>query len=588
MIADMGKIVVLPSEVSDQIAAGEVVERPASVLKELVDNAIDAGASEIEIRVEEGGITRVEVVDNGVGMDRKDLELSVVRHGTSKLRIIDDLVSIQTMGFRGEALASIAAVSKLKIRSKRDVDLAGYELNIEGGKIVKKIEIGMSQGTGVVVDELFFNVPARKKFLRTSGTEWRYCLEMVEMLALANIEVGFRLWHNNKLVLDLLKNQTEEDRVISFFEINRQEFFQVKYDHVHLKMWGWVGKPQTGREKGARQVLIVNKRVVSDRGVVRSVKQAMGSLLPPRYQVPWILYIKSPGEMVDVNVHPRKEEVRFVNPYAVYNAIAKMIEAAVDSQNMRFVKEEFEIKSDAIGGQSESWKPKDDGIRGWSSASLSVGERSNQISSQQMAGLTSSELDERLFLGNKIMQVNNLYILMEEEKGLVIIDQHAAHERIRYEELMTRARVRATRTIDTLWPVKISLSQYEMEMLKENLELLEKVGLRLEVKETEVEVVSVPMGWEEVNMTRVIKEVLGDLREGDNLDTVGDEQTKILTYISCRTAIKGGQRLTDFGMRELVKKLRQCQLPYTCPHGRPVEILVTWSSLAGMFLRTGM
>ncbi len=589
----MGKIKILSSEVADQIAAGEVVERPASIVKELLDNAVDAGANEIEIRLENGGIDKIEIIDNGGGMGKSDLELAIVRYGTSKIGKIEDLLAVKTMGFRGEALASICAVSKFRIASKVEKQVGGWEVVVEGGKLITKREIGMSRGTRVVVEDLFFNVPARRKFLRTGSTEWRYCLEMVERLSLACPSVGIRLWHNGKLFLDLVSGGDIKERIRSIYgsEVVKQ-MFEVGYDHLHWKIWGMVGKPQLGKEKGSRQVVIVNDRVVIDRGIMRSVKEALGSLLPPRYQVPWILYLVMPGDMVDINVHPRKEEVRYVNPFGVYSAITKMIDGEIKKEDLKFVRgeedsrviEEFDWKSGLRGGggglaiNRERWQGEKRAV--------------NLDLNLELLGLGDVVNDETgtsdRNLGNKFVQMHNLYIVFEEERGMALIDQHAAHERIRYEKLMEGLKEKISRRVDVLLPVKIEVDLREREALYEQRELLKKIGIELDFVEDEVRVLSVPSGWEEVNMRRALVEMAGDLIEESNVDGVSDEQLKVLTYLSCRSAIKGGQRLTQREMEYLVEDLRKCKLPFTCPHGRPVEILITWKEMEKMFLRVGM
>jgi len=489
-------------------------------------------------------------------------------------------------------LASICAVSKFTIASEVKEKVSGWEIVIEGGKLISKREVGMSVGTRVVVEDLFFNVPARRKFLRKGNTEWRYCLDMVERLSLACPTVGIRLWHNGKLILDLVGDQDRKERIGSVYSLEiKRQMFEAEYDHLHWKIWGMVGKPQLGKEKGCRQVVVVNGRVVVDRGIVRSVKEAMGSLLPPRYQVPWILYLEMPGEMVDINVHPRKEEVRYVNPFGVYGAIGKMVENALEKEDMRFVRgEEDEEQKKDISWSSNL------GSRGYNliNSPRQWGEKKRAVNLdlnllEREAGKPKLEFSEDLrFVSNKFVQMHNLYIIHEEERGMVLIDQHAAHERIQYEKLMEGLKDKINRRVDVLLPIKVEVDLREKEVLEEQKQLLEKIGIELNFKGSDVSVLSVPSGWEDVNIGRALVEMAGDLIEESKVDGISDQQLKVLTYLSCRSAIKGGQRLTQDEMKYLVDDLRKCRLPYTCPHGRPVEILITWKEMEKMFLRVGM
>lgn len=606
----MGKIILLTDEVANQIAAGEVVERPVSVVKELVDNSLDAGATEIEIRIENGGIDLIEVRDNGEGMDKDDLVKSVVRHGTSKIKSIDDLQVLLSMGFRGEALASISSVSKVMIRSRQKGVLNGYELFVGDGELSEVTVVGMPEGTIVRVENLFEKIPVRKKFLKTANTEFRYITELISHLCLGWMGVRFRLYHNSREVLFYDKVDNLYDRVKDVFGLELVRLMlEGQYDHVHWQMKSWLGKPQVAKENGNKQYLIVNGRPVSDKAVTGAIKQSMGGLLPPRYNIPWVVIINMPAEMVDVNVHPRKEEVRFVNPSSVYNAVKQMVLSVIDSNNMSFVFGEDKQLNNTIYNKDNDG---DDKLRitnigrldGFSSSKRgSVGVQFGinkdlrfipkdilNTESVEVRDYVSQVLPWEDLYSKKtsIIQLNNLYLVYDEIDGLVIADQHAVHERIRYEQLLVNYEQARNVGQKLLVPIEYELGVSELAVWEENWSVLENLGFAVELENNKLMIYEVPVCLATENISRVIEEVTGDLMSGGELREIPDHKLKVLTYLSCRTAIKGGTKLDQVQMQTLVDDLKKCQRPYTCPHGRPVSVKLTWKELEKMFLRTGM
>lgn len=662
----------LPEQVANQIAAGEVVDRPASVIKELMENAIDAGATRVVVELEEGGKRKMAVIDDGSGMDAEDVRKSVVRHATSKVRNVEDLTRIGTMGFRGEALASIASVSRMTIRSrmqdgrnlqfpisnsqlssneqlssKKSVS-SGFEVVIEGGKIVSESKVGMAGGTTVVVEDLFFNVPARKKFLKTTATELRNIVEIMEAMALAWPTVGFVLKHGTRNVLEVSKLQERMARVRSVLgDSLTSQLVPVYFDHPHLQIQGWVGKPQTSQETKVKQFLVVNSRRVSDKVVTGAIKQAMSTLLMPRAQVPWVLYVDVPLEMVDVNVHPRKEEVKFVNGSTIFRAVYDAVETGLKKADLRYM---VESKEDGLGNETIPDKEKladDFGSfnsgrganvaekqRGYASkfeagggtsrnygyvreaaGSYATGGYSKQhtpsLPRQNSVPVTSQEGKVRDFLEQvlpwevdremvdemgEIIQLQKLYLVMQTEKGMRLVDQHAAHERIRYEQLLAgweNKDLRSTQAL--LLPEEIGLSMGELLVVEDNLDTLLTVGFEIGIQKDEktVSVKAVPAVLTGVKLGSLVREMVGDLLAKDDVESLRkyedekvDSQTRrVLVYLACRSAIKGGDYLAPERRRQLLVDLAACKRPYTCPHGRPVEIVVTWGELERMFKR---
>lgn len=643
----MGSIQVLSALVANQIAAGEVVERPASVVKELVENALDARATRVVVDVENGGMSKIQITDDGAGMDSDDVNQSVVRHATSKVKTVDDLMRIATMGFRGEALASIASVSKMQIRSRMsDQSMSGYSITLNGGEVIAKGNVGMAGGTTVSVEDLFFNVPARKKFLKTAQTELRQIAEVVESVAMAFPNVSFRLNHGNRKLFEFPKNQTRWERLREVLGATiADQLIKIQYDHPHLQIEGWVGKPQTGVETKVRQFLLVNQRRVSDRTVAGAVKQALGSLLMPRAQVPWVIYVNMPNDMVDVNVHPRKEEVQFVNGNTIFRAVMDSVQMAFQKQDLRYIRGE---SGDAVRDEVVSSHMTEDGdlstlkktsrmeTHGWVSESAARYEprraefrggsdfkgglplkkfesqsvmntpvglnRAGSVEDFLEQALPWEQRESEMTADQEIIQLQNLYLVLQTDKGMRLIDQHAAHERIRYEQLLAGWEHKDRRTVQPLLvPEEIALSAKELLVIEENLEALRKVGFEVEIVTSDNEkdvrapltITAIPAILAGVRLGQLIQEMIGDLLTEDEPESLRkypdekvDSQTrKMLTYMACRSAIKGGEYLSMQRRRLLLQELATCTRPYTCPHGRPVEIVVTWGELERMFKR---
>lgn len=604
----MGKIQVLPENLANQIAAGEVVERPASVVKELVENSIDAGATNIKVQIADGGKKKIRVIDNGEGMSKEDAQLAFKRHATSKITAEDDLHRIKTMGFRGEALSSIAAVSKVTLRSRVGATRGspegasrraptGIELKVEAGEIVEEKPAGIPPGTDITIKDLFYSVPARQKFLKTTRTESRHITKIITNLALAHPSVGFVLEHNGREMIAVrgrkngeAEDGTREDRVTQLLGNDFLEKMQpVFLDHTHLKISGWVNRPGQGSSNSKDQYLFVNQRRVDNKTVYGAVRKAFSGVLGRGEYPQFLLFLKINPDLVDVNVHPRKEEVRFVNEGSVFRLVRQTVGKAISVK-------QYSSKLVRQYGGRMSENPA--GLQDASTAPL-IYRSTNLPKSSSNYRFTASPPDR--FTGEQpeqfqqILQVDNLYLVTEGPDGsLVIYDQHAVHERILYERFLANFKNEQEKgeSQELLMAQTLNLSPNDYEELMENKETLGKIGFDLEeFGKNTVKINAVPNVLKERAIQQFLPEFLRNLSDlrglKDNGDNGVDLQThNLLSLLACRSAIKAGDRLNPTQAQELLKQLAETQSNYTCPHGRPVKTILTDKELQKIFRRT--
>ncbi|MEK7085576.1 MAG: DNA mismatch repair endonuclease MutL [Patescibacteria group bacterium] len=569
----MSIIKILPESLINQIAAGEVVERPASVVKELVENSIDAGADEIVVEIKDAGKTFIKITDNGCGMSPEDLELALQRHATSKISDEADLWKIKTMGFRGEALASIASVSKLVIRSKRMEDLAGTELQTEGGEIRIKQDVGMKTGTQVEVYDLFFNTPARQKYLKQDSTELNHITAMLNTIALGNPGLAFKFVHNGRVVFDLPQATDLVSRVADVFgKATADAMLSVFYGGTDFKIDGFVGKPLLSRSTGQYQYFFVNRRPIQHFLLANTIKTAFHSLLMENKKPVFILNITIDPSLIDVNVHPRKTEIRFEDQQTMVKVVYNCVKTALEKNTLI---------------------PK-----GYTEARRYMGDSfpKSQNFSQAAMNFTREFPKERENYGLKqpdnkpsmqsVTQISNSYIVAENENGLILIDQHAAHERVRYEQLMDQFENQQKSVQPLLMPLQMELTKEEVDMIEQNKKIFDDLGFEIEPFGGNTFVVhAVPAFLSKEDLEQVVRGVLDDIFNQKNSSKIHGDVEKILTYMACRSAIKFGQKLNLPEMQELIMQMDKLKRPYTCPHGRPTMISLTLSELERMFGR---
>lgn len=584
----MSIIKLLPENLVNQIAAGEVVERPASVVKELVENSIDAGADKIVVEIKDAGNTFIKVSDNGRGMSREDLMMSIQRHATSKISCESDLWKINTMGFRGEAIPSIASVSNMIIKSKNSEDVSGTSINVKGGNVVSVDDIGIPVGTIIEVYDLFFNTPARQKFLKKETTELGHITTMFDNIALANPQIAFKLIHNEKVISDFSKSTDLISRIADIFGKNTADaMLPVFYGGTELQIDGFIGKPLLSRSTSQHQYFFVNGRYVQHHLFANTIKSAYHSMLMENKKPVFIINIKINPAMVDVNAHPRKIEVRFADQQALNSTLYSVVKTALEKNNLipkafvetqRYMSDSFpkEVSSNNVFNFSENihrnFSPQD-----------SINFSKNILMEREQ---NSAALIQKEPVLKSIVQISDSYIVAKNDEGLVLIDQHAAHERVRYEELMNQCSSAEKKIQPLLVPLQIELTTSEISQIQANIDIFKNLGFEIEnFGGNTFNIYAVPSFFSGEDIEQVIKGVLDDIEnEKDPSRLQGNIET-IITYMACRSAIKFGQKLGPDEMQSLIMQLEKLKMPYTCPHGRPTMISLTLSELSKMFGR---
>jgi DNA mismatch repair protein MutL len=571
----MSVIRILSEKVASQIAAGEVIERPASVVKELIDNSIDAGADRISVRTENGGRTLIRVTDNGVGMSRDDLLLSIERHATSKIESVSDLLAVKTLGFRGEALPSIATVSKLEIVSRLGEELAGHRLRISGGRLIGIEETGAPRGTTAEVRDIFFNVPARRKFLRTAKTETDHVIDVLTRLSMPLPGIHFRLDDRTETIMNLPASNDQLLRISSLFGRSVAESMKV----VHRKgntivVTAYLASFEHSRSKADRLFLYVNGRNVRDRLVARAIMEGYGQRLMKGRYPQAIVFLDIDPFVVDANVHPTKQEVRFGQPQQIFQTILSVVEEGLKERFQQF----FDVKNGNLNEQGHSQG------------------QTTLISEPIWKYLESGSPDKfpdrpveqgELMDGGDIEligQLANTYILCQTKDGLLMIDQHAAHERVLFEKLRKDADRSKIEVQGLLVPLTIELSLKDSRTLLEKGDQLKRIGIELEPFGGHTFLLrAVPSLMENANWISLLQELIPALEE----DGLHNERVmeRILTVMACHGSLRAGRRMTQEEMIHLIKQLQEVALPTNCPHGRPILRTFLFYEIEKMFKR---
>jgi DNA mismatch repair protein MutL len=561
----MAKIKHLPQYIVSRIAAGEVIERPVYAVKELIENAIDAGSDTISILLEEAGLNKIVVTDNGEGMSQEDLQEAIKPHTTSKLED-DTFTGIKTLGFRGEALASIAAVSTLTIQSRTVDAPGGYFVTDHNGEIIEQGPIGMPTGTIVTVQNLFGNVPARKKFLKSNRTEFTHVIELVTNYALAYPEIKFSLKHNNRILFELAKNQPLQDRLEKLLGKSlASQLLALKSDPDYLSLTGFIARPQLSARSLNKQFIFINNRVVSDRLISTAAKAAYGNLLEQTQHPIILLFLNIPHEAVDVNIHPRKEQVSFMNHTYVFETVKQIITKTLAENNLTFHNLSFSPFSSRKGTtMTHTAEILRDSVEPWSV--------------KNTAQIISSE----------ITQLHETYLVVQTKLGMMLIDQHAAHERILFEQFKdTFLQKRQKKTSYALKkPIIIDLPFSETQQVMEHLSELEKLGFHIRQKtENTYQIDAVPELLKDRDIRSLILELLEEAHAKGQVNAIDQISNTLLSFLACRSAVMAGEKLTKDEAKKLVEKLEQTPNNATCPHGRPTKIEVSVKDLHRMFKR---
>ena len=589
----------LSQSLVNKIAAGEVIERPSSVVKELMENAVDAGATRIDVTVQGGGSEMIRVVDNGHGIPARELTLAVASHATSKLAEADDLFRVGTLGFRGEALASVAEVSRLVLRSRTPSDESGAELEITGGRQSEIVPCGCPIGTSVEVHNLFFNTPVRRKFLRATRTEFGHASEAFTRIALGSPRVHFTLRNNDRQVFDLAASDNWNERIARLFSRQLAEgLICIESTDGEVRLAGYVADPAHNRGNNRMQYVFLNGRCIRDRSLQHALGEAYRGLLTTgRYPIAF-LNLEMPPEMVDVNVHPTKLEVRFQDSSRLYSQLLSTLRTKFLATDLSARVQPAET-ADPTGGHDESrteqlrqelvdWaKGK---VESWDTpdgAGNEAAARAGQAGAGQGRGepLEIRRLD-RPASNSRAMQVHNRYLITETEEGVTIIDQHALHERILYEQLRGRASAGAIETQNLLVPEPVDLAADEAAAALQQRELLAELGMKIEpFGGNTVLIAGFPAMLANFNPAEVLRELIEKLLLGGKQPDRRDLLDQMLHTIACKAAIKAGDRLAPEEIDSLLKQRGLVADPHHCPHGRPAELIFTREELDKQFKR---
>lgn len=593
----MSFVHVLDDNTINKIAAGEVVERPASVIKELVENAIDAKADRIEVEIMAGGTSFMRVSDNGIGMSREDAEKAILRHATSKIVQVDDLQAIATLGFRGEALPSIASVSRFNLQTRQAGAELGTEIKITGGKTTEIGVAGCNLGTTIRVEDLFFNTPARKKFLKTNNTESGRINEFIIKLAISHPEIAFKLINNNKSSLATPGRGDLKETLQSLYGASvGQSLLPFEFEDEDIKLWGFVSKPSAIRSSRSWQTFIVNGRIIASRAIAKAIDNAYHALIPKSGYPLIALNIEVPQHTIDVNVHPQKTEMKFEDESRIFKAVYKAVLDAVRPTGQVGQLGQLAAQADHVQqhvekglqelnfGQSVMNFPlrEEKPAMTWQEGTTALAQDKSVKSVQSVV-----DEEEKLPTAGMIPigQVDDTYIIAQDGDSLYIVDQHAAHERVLFDRFSAQAEHIPSQQL--LVHLILDFSTHESQIIEENLELLAGLGFGLEPSgPNQFRLMEVPADVPSSQAEEFIREVLASMEELHR-PTAAELRQAVLATTACKAAIKAGFKLNYRQMEILLQELNDTAMPYTCPHGRPTIIKFSSDELAKMFKRTG-
>lgn len=601
----MNAIKPLPDLLISQIAAGEVVERPAAALKEMLENSVDAGSTEITVQLHQGGIKLIRVADNGTGISRDDLPLALARHATSKIDSLEDLQKVASLGFRGEALASIAAVSRLTLASRRAEEKHAWRIETEGGRLSTPEPAALAHGTTVEMHDLYFNTPARRKFLKTEATELSHCEEVFKRIALSRADIAFSLQHNGT-VRNHLRAADVRLRVEAILgnEFSRTSVV-IEEQAADLRLWGLAASPAYSRSSRDAQYFFVNGRFVRDKLIAHALREAYRDILHLDRHPAFVLFLEMNAEGVDVNVHPTKIEVRFRDPRALHQFVFHAIDKALASP------QPLPAASISAGGSRQ--ESGDQSGAGTAPAAFSAYSRQNTISLAPPLGIAQSQaFYPALFgadsrnpksadtstaiasaekcdippLGFALGQLLGIYILSQNERGLLIVDMHAAHERILYEKLKSALDNHTLSMQPLLIPAIFHSDSLDVATAEENSATLRELGFEISaLSPTMLVVRSVPATLKDADIVKLARDILTEIREFGASRVLTSKRNEILSTMACHGAVRANRILTVTEMNALLREMEATERAGQCNHGRPTWFEISLADLDKMFMR---
>ncbi len=608
-------IQVLPDSVANQIAAGEVIQRPASVVKELMENSIDAGASEIKIVVKDAGRTSIQVIDDGAGLSPTDARLAFERHSTSKIHAAEDLFSIQTIGFRGEALASVAAISHIELKTKRKEDEIGTRIRIEGSEVIEQEPTQCPDGSNFIVKNLFYNVPARRKFLKKNSTEMNHIIQEFKRVALANTDLTFSLIHNNVLLYKLNPAKFGKRIVDVFGETMRDNLIPVRSETRIVTIQGYIGRPEKAKKRGYEQFFFVNSRFMKNPYLHKAIMDAYEKIIPQGTLPAYFINLKVPADTIDINIHPTKTEVKFEDQQAIWQILNASVKEALGKNNivpsLDFdqkgnigippLKKNREVTPPSIEvdpdynpfekGSGSSDNPNNkrssidkENLKNWESLYQDFeqppGQRTITLTSQAGSGAKSDATESRD--ASKFLQFKERYIMTPVKSGLMIINQHRAHTRILYEYYLQTQGNRSGVVQKQLYPEEIQLNNSDYNLLKEIKDEVKKIGIVIRLKPSNtIEVKGIPAESEITNPSMVVESLLEQY--ADNKDFGESLMERIALSLARATAIQYGRVLEHEEMRELLDRLFACSAPNYTPDGLKVVSFIKTEEIEKLF-----
>ncbi len=598
---------ILPEILANKIAAGEVVQRPESVVKELLENSIDAGATSISVTIKNAGKSLIQIVDNGKGMSDVDAEKSFYRHATSKISEYEDLENIRTLGFRGEALASIAAVAQVEMKTRMEENPVGFSIRIEGGVVKERAQVAHQRGTTVSVKNLFFNTPARRNFLKSNNTEFKHIYDTVQRLVLSRPDIAIEFTSDDDTIL-ALPSHSLDDRLKSLFgDRHFTTLIPVEEQTELLSIHGYVGKPDFARKSKVDQYIFLNSRFIINRSINHAVFSGYEHLVEKGNFPFFLLFLTIDPHKVDVNVHPSKMEVKFSDEQNIYRIVASVIRKTLGANDL-VPNIEFQSREHQTGFSSfrhtalPRWNPDISGPAAGAPSQHTEDfpfDLSRQLDQIFAAQATPAEQPQQFpeqyrhipreleeTDAKPIWQLHNKYILTQIRSGLMIIDQHVAHERILYEKALERMNNAVPSSQQLLFPQTVTLTSGDYSLAKDLLPYLQTIGFESKVfgKNTIV-IEGVPPEIKAGTESNIVQDILDEFKN-NQLRVKLEAKDNLAKSFSCKAAIKAGERLTDTEMRSLIDQLFATSMPYVCPHGRPVLIKVSLAELDRRFFRT--